>query len=97
MATNTNFGKNFESLLNKEYIFTTIVLFQALFGGMALVDRPQRIVNLSNNPVFRFFVLMLIAYTATKQIETAIPVVIIFYCFIYLVRTPLERKEHSLI
>lgn len=87
---------NIEKFLNRDVLFSFIVLSQALFGSFGLVQTPERLQKLSNNKYTRFVFMCLIAYTATKQIEIVVPVVIMFLITIWLLRTEEERKKHSI-
>ena len=91
------FGKS-ENFLSREYIFTTIVLIQALFGSKGLVgDVPKRAELLFSNPIARIVTLSMIAFTATKEIDTAIIVVCLFLALLWILRTPEERKRSKII
>jgi len=94
---NKDFGQGVEKILNTDYIFTLIVIFQALFGGYGLVEKPKILKKLDSHWVFRLFALLAVAYTATKQIEIAFICVILFLAIMYLLRTPEERKKHNLL
>jgi hypothetical protein len=94
---NKNFGEGIEKILNTDYIFTFIVIFQALFGGYGLVEKPKLLKTIDTHWLFRLFALMTIAYTATKQIEIAAMCVILFLIIMYLLRTPEERKKHGIL
>lgn len=87
---------NIEKFLNRDVLFSFIVMSQALFGSFGLVQTPERLQKVSKNKYARFLFLCLIAYTATQQIEIVVPVVIIFLMTIWLLRTEEERKAHSI-
>ena len=92
-----DFAAGFENYLNNQYIFTLIVLIQALFGSYGLVDTPQKIKLLYKNSIFRIFLLFSIAYTATNQVEVAVAGIVLLLFFIHSLRTPEERKKHKFI
>ena len=83
--------------LSKQYglVFSLIVLYQGLFGGISLSQKPVRLVSLPKNPFFKFLTMTAIAFTATKDIETAIVSVLMFLLILHLLRTPEERKTNK--
>ena len=82
-----------DNFLTYPIIFSVIVIFQGCFGGMGIIQTPERLQKAINNPIARFIFLFCIAYTATTDIETAIVTVFIFLVFLQLIRTKEERKK----
>ena len=77
-------------------LFSLIILYQGLFSGNA-IQIPQRLRSLFDNKIFRLLSLMLIAFSATKDIEYALISTIIFLVVMYAVKTPEERKTQGFI
>lgn len=77
-------------------VFSLIILYQGLFSGNA-IQIPGRLKKLFENKTFRFISLMLIAFSATKDIEYALLSTVIFISVIYAFKTPEERKKTGLI
>jgi len=77
-------------------LFTLIILYQGLFSGNA-IKIPKNLKSAFNNKTFRFFSLMLIAFSATQDIEYALISTVIFIGIMYALKTPEERKESGLI
>jgi len=77
-------------------VFSLIVMYQGLFGGMSLKDQPVRLKKLSKNVAFKIFTMTCIAFTATQDIEIAIISVLLFITLLYLFKTPAERKKGPL-
>ncbi len=77
-------------------LFTLIILYQGLFAGNA-IKIPKNLKTLFNSKVFRFISLMLIAFSATQDIEYAVISTAIFISVMYAIKTPEERKESGLI
>ena len=73
-------------------LFSLIVMYQGLFGGMSLRDQPERLQSLKDNVAFKIFTMTCIAFTATQDIETALLSVALFITLIYLIKTPEERE-----
>jgi hypothetical protein len=77
-------------------LFSLIILYQGLFSGNA-IRIPQRLRSLFDNKTFRLLSLMLIAFSATKDIEYALISTIVFLVVMYAVKTPEERKTQGFI
>ena len=77
-------------------LFTLIILYQGLFAGNA-IKIPANLKTLFNSKIFRFISLMLIAFSATQDIEYAVISTAIFISVMYAIKTPEERKETGLI
>ena len=77
-------------------LFTLIILYQGLFAGNA-IKIPTNLKTLFNSKIFRFISLMLIAFSATQDIEYAMISTAIFISVMYAIKTPEERKESGLI
>ena len=74
-----------------------IFLIQGVYGAKGIVETPQKIEDVFTYPAVRFTMLVLIAYTGTKRIGTAILMVISFLLSLQLVRSPSERRRHPYI
>jgi len=71
-------------------------MYQGLFSGNAF-KIPKNLMSLFDNKVFRFVSLMLIAFTATRDIEYSILSSLIFLSVMYAFKTPEERKKTGFI
>jgi len=80
----------------KPIIFSLIILYQGLFSGNAF-KVPDRLMTLFENKAFRFTSLMLIAFSATKDIEYALFSTLIFLSIMYAFKTPEEREKTGFI
>lgn len=86
-----------EFFINSQPIFfSLIILYQGLFSGNA-VQIPVRLKKLFDNKTFRFISLMLIALSATKDIEYALISTVLFITILYALKTPEEREKTGLI
>ena len=86
-----------ESLIKAQpIVFTLIILYQGLFSGNA-IEIPKNLKSAFENKVFRFFSLMMIAVSATQDIEYALISTTIFLTIMYALKTPEERKRTGLI
>ena len=87
-----------KSLDKYTIVFSLIVMFVGLFGGsFSKAQPPKNLQKLSENQYFRLATLILIAYTATKDLETAAIATALFIVIIYLIKTPEERKKSKFI
>lgn len=77
-------------------IFTLIILYQGLFSGNA-IKIPKNLKTAFNSQTFRFISLMLIAFSATQDIEYALISTVIFLSVMYALKTPEERIQTGLI
>ena len=74
-------------------LFTLVVLFQGVFGGMGIPKIPNILTKIQNHWLGRFFFCLCIGYTATADIETAVFSTFLFFVIIHLLRTKEEKKE----
>ena len=77
-------------------IFSLIFLYQGLFSGNAITI-PNNLKKAFNSQTFRFISLMLIAFSATQDIEYALISTVIFLSVMYALKTPEERIQSGLI
>jgi hypothetical protein len=77
-------------------LFSLIILYQGLFSGNAF-KIPDRLMTFFENKLFRFVSLMVIAFTATRDIEYALISTMIFLVIMYTLKTPDERKKTGFI
>jgi len=76
--------------------FTLLVMYQGLFGGLSLSNKPKVLDKLSGNLWFKIFTMFCIAFSATKDIETSLISVLLFIGLLHLLRTPKERENVSM-
>ena len=77
-------------------LFTLIILYQGLFSGNA-IDIPKNLKTAFNSQTFRFISLMLIAFSATQDIEYALISTVLFLSIMYALKTPEEREQTGFI
>jgi len=73
-------------------LFSLIILYQGLFSANGVVI-PKRLEILFSKPTFRFLSILLIAFSATQDIEYALLSTLIFISILYALKTPEERKK----
>lgn len=77
-------------------VFSLIILYQGIFSGNG-VKIPIRLKKLFEMAWFRALSIMLIALTATQDIEYAIVSTMIFLGALYTLKTPEERRRDGFI
>lgn len=77
------------NLMQNPYFSAALTLFLVLYGALARPDLPDYVMNLFENPFFRVLVLVLIAFTATKNLQVALISAVVFTLTMNLVS---ERK-----
>ena len=61
-----------KEVLENKYVSTLIIMFIALYAGLAAPKLPKYWVNLFDSQLFKLFVLFMIGYMATKNYSIAI-------------------------
>lgn len=89
-------NKTEKAIKAQPIIFTLIILYQGLFSGNAITI-PNNLKKAFNSQTFRFISLMLIAFSATQDIEYALISTVIFLSVMYALKTPEERIQSGLI
>lgn len=85
-----NFASNLsgiQKVLDNQYFFWTATLFVFVFGWLARPALPSWIHNLFQYTAFRYFVLFLVVYTSTKNIQTSLLAPAVFLSIMYVMKT----------
>jgi len=83
-------------LRTQPIVFSLLMMYQGLFSGNAF-KIPENLMTLFDNKTFRFMSIMLIAFSATRDIEYALVTTLIFLSIMYAFKTPEERKKTGFI
>ena len=75
--------------------FTLLVMYQGLFGGLSLSNKPKILSTLSSELWFKLFTMFCIAFSATQDIETSLISIALFIVLLHLLRNPEERANVS--
>ena len=87
------FSDNIETFMKKYGVmFTLVVIYQGLFGGLSLSSPPERLISLSDNVYVKLATMFAIAFTATKDVEIALVSIVLFVVAMNLIKTPEEKK-----
>ena len=66
-----------ESILENQYLSTSLVVFLVLYGGLAAPKLPKSMIKLFSNPLFRLIIIFLIAYSSSKNHSIALVATIV--------------------
>jgi len=84
-----------DMLLNQSLIISLVIMFQGSFGGAGVGVVPSIIRNLNQNMLGRVFLLTCIAFSVTRNVESALLSAVMFALLMHLLRTPEERAEQG--
>lgn len=87
------FSDNIEGFINKfGLVFTILVVYGGIFGHMSVANPPEKLTRLSNNIYFKMITLFIVAFTATRDVETALVSIVLFVISMNLLKTPEEKR-----
>ena len=89
----TNWAPGLKNTLNSNMIYGFIILFQSTFGISSITEKPEVIKNITNSTFIKFISLLVITFSAVRDIEDTIFATITFLSIIQLFRTEEERKR----
>ena len=76
--------------------FTLLVMYQGLFGGLSLSNKPSILEKLSSEIWFKLLTMFCIAFSATRDIETSLISIVLFIIILHILRSPKERDNVSI-
>lgn len=85
-----------EKAIRLPIMFTMIIMYQGLFSGKS-VQMPERVERAFSNPWFRLISLLMVALSATGDVEYAIIATVIFLSVLYALKTDSEREKDGFI
>jgi hypothetical protein len=74
-------------------LFSLLVVCQGLFGGMGLLQVPEKVASLFDMAAARFIIISCIAFTATKSSRTASMTALLVFSTMHLLRSSDEKKD----
>jgi hypothetical protein len=90
------FGRT-ENFVNGPLVFGITILLHSVFGASGVTEKPKILDSVSENVFFKFFTLILLAFSAVRDFEDTIFVTLLFLSLTQLLRTKEERKRHPTI
>jgi len=85
------------STLNHNMLYGIIILLHAMFGIVPVSEPPKRTKPITSSVWFKLVSLLVISFSATRDFEDAILVLITFLGVVQLLRTKEERKKYPYI
>lgn len=86
-----------DDILNQNTMFGIIMLMHAMFGITPIGEPPKITKPITSSVWFKLISLFIISFSATRDFEDAVLVVITFLGLIQLLRTQEERKKYPYI
>lgn len=86
-----------DKILNQHTVFGIILLMHTLFGITPISEQPKITVPITKSVWFKLVSLFVISFSATRDFEDAVLVVITFLGLVQLLRTKEERKKYPYI
>lgn len=83
--------------LNHNTLYGIIILLHAMFGIAPISEVPQRTKTITSSIWFKLMSLLVISFSATRDFEDAVLVLITFLGLVQLLRTKEERKKYPYI
>ena len=83
--------------LNHNTLYGIIILLHAMFGIAPVSELPERTKTITSSVWFKLLSLLVISFSATRDFEDAILVLITFLGLVQLLRTKEERKKYPYI
>ena len=85
-----------EKAIRLPILFSMIIIYQGLFSGKS-VQMPERIEKAFSYPAFRLLSLIMVALSATGDIEYAVIATLFFLTIVYVLKTKEEREKTGFI
>lgn len=86
-----------ENVVNGPLVYGVAILFHSIFGASGVTERPKVLDTFTDNTLVKFFILLLLAFTAVRDFEDTIFISVLFLVITQLLRTKEERKKHPYI
>jgi ABC-type glucose/galactose transport system permease subunit len=96
-VSHTNFYPGIDALLNQNTLYGIMIMMHAMFGISPVSELPERTKALTSSVWFKLLSLLIISFSATRDFEDAVLVLITFLGIIQLLRTKEERKKYPYI
>jgi len=93
----TNFYPSIDRILNQNMIYGIIVMLHAMFGIKPISEMPSRTQSVTSSVWFKLTTLIIISFSATRDFEDAILVLVAFLGIVQLLRTKDERQRYPYI
>ena len=92
-----NFYPSIDSTLNHNTLYGILILLHTMFGINPISEAPQILRRFTSSTWFKLVSLFVISFSATRDFEDAILVLVTFLGLVQLMRTKEERKKYPYI
>jgi len=96
-VSKVNYYPGLDKLLNNNTLYGIIIMLHAMFGISPVSELPERTKALTSSVWFKLISLLVISFSATRDFEDAILVLVTFLGLVQLLRTKEERKKYPYI
>lgn len=91
------FPKANNEFFNTPLVYGLLITLHSMYGASGLIEQPSVFENIASNKFVKMFILYLISYTAARDFEDAVFLLVMFLAVTQLVRTKEEREKHPYI
>lgn len=95
--TDIDYFAQSENVVNGPMVYGIIILIHSIFGASGITEKPKALDQFSDNTFAKFFILLLLAFTAVRDFEDTIFLSLLFLAVTQLLRSNEERKRHPYI
>lgn len=95
--SNIDYYPGIDKLLNNNTLYGIIIMMHAMFGISPVSELPERTKVLTSSVWFKLISLLVISFSATRDFEDAVLVLVTFLGVVQLLRTKEERKKYPYI
>ena len=96
-VSNMNFYPRVDNILNQTTLYGIIIMMHAMFGINPISEVPERTKSITGSVWFKLISLLILSFSATRDFEDAVLVLIAFLGLVQLLRTKEERKKYPYI
>jgi hypothetical protein len=96
-VSNMNFYPSVDNILNQTTLYGIIIMMHAMFGISPISEVPERTKSITGSVWFKLISLLVLSFSATRDFEDAVLVLIAFLGLVQLLRTKEERKKYPYI
>lgn len=93
----TNFYPKIDNIFNQTTIYGIVIMMHAMFGISPISEVPERTKSITSSVWFKLISLLILSFSATRDFEDAVLVLVAFLGLVQLLRTKEERKKYPYI
>jgi hypothetical protein len=96
-VSNRNFYPRIDNVLNQTTLYGIIMMMHAMFGIKPISELPRSTEVLTSSIWFKLVSLLIISFSATRDFEDAVLVLVAFLGIVQLLRNKEEREKYPYI